>query len=379
MMERLRNGKVWLICALLTTGLLVPFFLEDVYLRHLFIISFVYAIVAASWDLSLGYAGIFNFAHIAFFGIGVYATGLTAKLLGLDPWIAMLIGGVAASAAAAIVALPVVRLRGVYVVLVTFAFSQLVLQLVISQSDVTGGTQGIVRVPTIWLPGYSFLRDYKFGYYYVVFALLVATTICLRFLVRSDFGLSLKALRDNDDYGVSRGIPIAQQRLKALVAGAFFTGVAGGFYVIYVRVASPEVFDSSTTSLVLSMVLVGGTSSIYGPIFAALVLTFVSEGLAKFNNFAEGRHMLVAVLMILVLLFFPKGLASGLPKGFGEKAYRILSRRKRRQVSGAAITERKMNGDAVDDRDAFVPPRTESRLVGGSKGDVTADTSIAAR
>lgn len=305
------------LAVLIIVGLIVPLVVEDTYIRHLFIISFIYAVVAASWDLSLGYAGIFNFGHVAFFGIGVYAAGLTAKLLGLDPWLAMLAGGLAASAAAALVALPVVRLQGVYVVLVTFAFSQLVLQVVISQSVVTGGTQGLVRVPTIELFGYNFLRDYKFGYYYVAFAMMLVAVACLRRLVRSDFGLSIVALRDNEDYGSSRGIPIAVQRLKVLVLSAFFAGLAGGFFVIYLRVASPEVFGFSTMSLILSMVLVGGTSSIYGPVFAALALTFISEGLANIEELAEGRFMLVAVAMIAVLLFLPKGLAS-LPKRWGE-------------------------------------------------------------
>ena len=312
------NLKTLAIAAVLILGLLVPVIVEDTYVRHLFIIAFIYAIVAASWDLSLGYAGIFNFGHVAFFGIGVYATGLCAKLLGIDPWIAMLIGGVVASAAAAVVALPVVRLQGIYVVLVTFAFSQLVLQFVISQSQITGGTQGLVRVPTIELLGYNFLRDYKFGYYYVAFALLVISTLCLRFITRTDFGLSIRALRDNEDYGLARGIPIGLQRLKVLVASAFFAGIAGGFFAIYLRVASPEVFNFSTMALILSMVLVGGTSSIYGPVIAALVLTFISEGLANVDGLAEGRFMLVAIAMVLVLLFFPKGLVSVFGKRAGK-------------------------------------------------------------
>ncbi|WP_421928152.1 branched-chain amino acid ABC transporter permease [Neoaquamicrobium sediminum] len=312
------NMKTLAVAAVLILGLLVPVFVEDTYVRHLFIIAFIYAIVAASWDLSLGYAGIFNFGHVAFFGIGVYATGLCAKLLGIDPWIAMLIGGVVASAAAAVVALPVVRLQGIYVVLVTFAFSQLVLQFVISQSQITGGTQGLVRVPTIELFGYNFLRDYKFGYYYVAFALLVISTLCLRFITRTDFGLSIRALRDNEDYGLARGIPIGLQRLKVLVASAFFAGIAGGFFAIYLRVASPEVFNFSTMALILSMVLVGGTSSIYGPVIAALVLTFISEGLANVDGLAEGRFMLVAIAMVLVLLFFPKGLVSIFGKRAGK-------------------------------------------------------------
>ncbi|MEX4006262.1 branched-chain amino acid ABC transporter permease [Neoaquamicrobium sediminum] len=312
------NMKTLVVAAVLILGLLVPVFVEDTYVRHLFIIAFIYAIVAASWDLSLGYAGIFNFGHVAFFGIGVYATGLCAKLLGIDPWIAMLIGGVVASVAAAVVALPVVRLQGIYVVLVTFAFSQLVLQFVISQSQITGGTQGLVRVPTIELFGYNFLRDYKFGYYYVAFALLVLSTLCLRFITRTDFGLSIRALRDNEDYGLARGIPIGLQRLKVLVASAFFAGIAGGFFAIYLRVASPEVFNFSTMALILSMVLVGGTSSIYGPVIAALVLTFISEGLANVDGLAEGRFMLVAIAMVLVLLFFPKGLVSVFGKRAGK-------------------------------------------------------------
>jgi branched-chain amino acid transport system permease protein len=307
------------LAALIVAGLVVPFVVQDTYIRHLFIIAFIYGVVASSWDLSLGYAGIFNFGHVAFFGIGVYGAGLTAKLLGLDPWLAMLAGGLAASAAAALIALPVVRLQGVYVVLVTFAFSQLVLQLVISQSHVTGGTQGLTRVPTIELFGYNFLRDYKFGYYYVAFAMMLIAVFFMRRIVRSDFGLSIVAMRDNEDYAASRGIPIALQRLKVLVFSAFFAGLAGGFFAIYLRVASPEVFSFSTTSLILSMVLVGGTSTIYGPAVAALALTFVSEGLANIEGLAEGRFILVAVAMIVVLIFFPKGLASALPKRWAER------------------------------------------------------------
>ncbi len=79
--------------------------------------------VAASWDLSLGYAGLFNFGHVAFFGIGVYATALLAKLAGVDPWLAMLAGGFAASAGAVIVSLPIARLTGIYVVMATFAWN----------------------------------------------------------------------------------------------------------------------------------------------------------------------------------------------------------------------------------------------------------------
>ncbi len=290
----------------------LPLLSESTYLRHLLILVFIYAIVAASWDLTLGYAGMFNFAHTAFFGLGVYATGLLAKLGGVDPWAAMLLGSLIVAGVAALIAWPVVRLQGIYVVLVTFAFSQLALQMVISQSELTGGTQGLVRIPTIDLPGYSFLRDYKLGYYYVGLGLLGLSLLGLWMIVRSDLGLSLRAIRDNEDYARARGIPVARQRLKALVASGFFAGLAGGYYAVYLRVASPEVFSFATTSLILSMVLVGGVGTLWGPVLAAVVLTLGSEALANVPGLDEGRYMMVAVAMILALRFLPGGLVSAL-------------------------------------------------------------------
>lgn len=301
---------ILLFCGGLALAMAVPLVVQDTYWRHLFIVAFIYAIVASNWDLSLGYAGVFNFGHIALFGIGLYTSALASTLLGVNPWLAMLLGGIVASAAGAVVALPVIRLKGIYVVLVTFAFGQLVLQLVLSQSQLTGGTQGIVRIPGLSGFGYNFLRDYKFGYYYVALFLLLASTVFLRLLVNSDFGMSLRAVRDNEEYAVSRGISVGVQRVKVLLASAFFTGIAGAFYATYLRVASPEIFGFSFLSLVLSMVLIGGAGTIYGPILAAIALTFANELLGSVQGLDEWRVMLISTVMILVLLFFPGGLAS---------------------------------------------------------------------
>lgn len=288
---------------------LVPIFVTDSYTRHLFILAFVYAIVASNWDLSLGYAGLFNFGHLTFFAVGVYTAAIAAKTWGIDPWLAIPMGGVTAAITALIVALPVARLKGIYVVLVTFAVSQLVLQLILSQSDVTGGAGGMVRIPGLEVGDYRFIRDFKFGYYYVALGQLVISTIYLLMVTKSAFGKSLLAVRDNEDYAQARGISIARQRVMALVASAIFPGIAGGFFAIYLRVAAPEVLSFSTLSLALSMVLIGGTATIIGPILAALVLTFATEAMAGIRGMEEARFIVVAVGMILVLRFAPGGLA----------------------------------------------------------------------
>ena len=287
---------------------LTPIFVIDSYTRHLFIIAFIYAIIASNWNLSLGQCGVFNFGHLTFFGTGVYTAAILAKTAGVNPLLAIVAGGITAPIVAFLMAAPVARLKGIYVVLVTFAFSQLVMQLVLSQSQITGGAEGMVRIPYLEIGDYSFIRDYKLGYYYLCLGLLVVSTIFLILIARSPFGKSLKAVRDAEDYAVSRGISVSRQRVLALVLSAIFTGVAGGFYAIYLRVASPEVFGFGTLTLALSMLLIGGVGTTYGPIVAALAISFATESLAGIRGFEEARFIVIAVAMILVLRLAPEGI-----------------------------------------------------------------------
>lgn len=293
--------------ACLAVLLVAPLVLTGSYPRHLLITSLIFAVVAANWDVSLGFGGLFNFAHLAFFGIGVYAAAIFSKVLGLDPWLSIGLAGVVTTAAAALVSLPVVRLRGIYVVLVTFAFTQLVQQVVLSQADVTGGSQGMTLVPPLRLGGYNFARDGKLAYCYAAIALFAVTAILLRALVRSPLGIAIRAVRDDEHYAAARGISIARTHLLAIVASAPLTGIAGGFLSAYARVASLDVFGFGTLSLVLSMVLLGGAGTLYGPMVAAFALTFVSEALVGLGIW---RFLVISAGMIVVLVAFPGGLAS---------------------------------------------------------------------
>ena len=285
---------------------LLPLVFGDSYSRHILIMVFIYAIVASNWDLSLGYGGVFNFGHIALFGIGVYAYSLLTKLVGVDPWLALAASGAIATLAAIIVTIPILRLKGIFIILVTFGFAQLVMQVILSQSDITGGTQGIVRIPGLYWFDHNMVRDGKFAYFYIALGLLLASTVFLRVFVRSRIGAGIVALRDNEDYAIARGISIVRQRMITLAASAFFTGVAGAFYAAYQRNASIDVFGASLATIILSMVLLGGTSTIYGAIIASFVLTVFSELMADFGAW---RPMITAMLIIGVMLAYPSGLA----------------------------------------------------------------------
>ena len=299
----------WGLAAGLGVLLVMPAFVADSYVRHLFILAFIYAVLASNWDLSLGYAGLFNFGHLSFFATGVYTAAITAKTFGVSPVLAIPLGGATAALTALILAAPVARLKGIYVVLVTFAFSQVLLQLILSQSHVTGGAEGMVRIPALQIGEYKFIRDYKLGYYYVALGLLAVSTVYLLWLVQSPFGKSLLALRNNEEYACARGISVTRARVLALVASSVFPGVAGGFFAIYLRVASPDVLGFGTLSLVLSMVLIGGSATIVGPAVAAFAIFFATEAMAGMRGMEEMRFVIVAVAMIAVLRFAPGGLA----------------------------------------------------------------------
>ncbi len=286
-----------------------PFVFGETYFRHVVILAFVFAIVATSWDLSLGFGGLFNFAHVALFAVGIYTYAILAKTLGFSPWLSIVAGGGTAAFVALLIALPVLRLDGIYVILVTIALSQLLYLIVISSSDVTGGTSGMVTLPTLTIGDYRLSRNGRIGYYYVGLALLVANLAFLYWVTRSRLGRSIVALRDNKYYAIARGISEERTRAMTLMASAVFTGMAGAFYASYLRVASPDAFGIGFLTLLLSILLVGGAGTIWGPVMAAFAISVASEWL---SGFGAWQNILIALAIILIVVFYPGGLWAAL-------------------------------------------------------------------
>ena len=283
-----------------------PLLLTGSVVQNLAILSLLYAVVASNWDLTLGYAGIFNFAHVAFFGIASYVSAISTLELGVPVWWDLVLAVAVVIGISFITAVLALRQRGIYVALVTFALTQLCVAIVNSQKAITGGAVGLVGVPDLQVGSFMFGSDAR-AYFYLAEALLISSTLTTRWLVRSDFGISLVALRDFEDYAISRGIPGTRQRILAIVASSIFTSLAGSIYAHYLIVASPDVFSFSLTTFLLSMVLVGGAATTYGPIVAAFGLTVVTEQLA---GLGVVRFMVIAVLIVVTLRFLPGGIWS---------------------------------------------------------------------
>lgn len=285
---------------------LVPVVIADPAGRFVAILALLYAMLATSWNLTLGFAGIANFAHMAFFAIGAYGSAVATDRLGVSPWLGLLVAIGAGAASGAVAFVPVLRLRGIYVALVTFVFSQLCFFLVLNQSSWTGGSSGIVGLEPFSIAGHPFTENGRLGYLVFAGVLFLLTLIAIELLVRSSFGRSLIALRDHEQYAQARGVPPFRQHLIAFVASAALAGLTGGVYAHVVGVVSPELFGFGYSSLVLSMVFLGGLSSVRGPVLGAIAVTVLSDRLLAHGPW---RFIAVSLIIVVVLWFFPRGLA----------------------------------------------------------------------
>ncbi len=303
-MPKLRGLVGWPVYAIILVAL--PLVFTDPHSRLLLILITMYAVLALSWNLTLGFAGIFNFAQIGFFGIGAYTTAILVTRTGVDPWLAIPVSGVSAMLASLVAFLPVLRLRGIYVGLATYVFSQLCIYLVLGQAGLTGGSNGIVGIPRLTLGDLNLRADGRIGYYFLGAALLFAVTVLVRTLTRSTLGMSLVALRDNEPLATSRGVSRVRQHLIVFVIGAGVAGVAGSFNAYLNGVVSTDIFGFGQLTLLLSMIFLGGSGSVYGPIAGAVVVTLVSDAL---QDAGAWRDVVVALLILVVLWLAPKGLA----------------------------------------------------------------------
>jgi len=286
-----------------------PFIVRSEYIVHLLILCFIYAVIASNWGLTVGYSGVFNFAHFSFFAIGAYTGAILSVSYGVSPWIGMLAAAGTAALSAFIIGLPSLRLKGIYFALFTFAFQQALYSIIfINPGGLTNGPQGLVRIPALRIGSMRLDHFNKGPAYYVALVIFLLSTVYLYAIVNSRVGLAFKALRDSEDYAVSRGISPYRYKLVSVIASAVFTGIMGSFYAYYMAVLGPAILGWGILILGLAMMVIGGLGTLVGPIVAAFVLTFASEYLTGIGGY---RFVIIAAIMLGGLLIGPLAARGG--------------------------------------------------------------------
>jgi branched-chain amino acid transport system permease protein len=311
-------------------GLLIvataPAWVWNPYHLHTLIMAGIFAVLALSLNLLLGYTGQLSLGHAAFFGIGAYATGLLTVKLEWSPWIGLLAAIVLPGAAGYVIGRLALKLRGAYFVLLTISFAGCVSLVSVNWMDLTNGPLGLPGVPPleIALPGLPVLslRTKSAFYYVVVAAVALCYLVCLA-LIRSRVGRALVALRENETLAASVGIDGTHYLVLAAVVSAAMAGFGGGLYAHYTRFVSPEVFLFTYTVTMVIMVVAGGKGTLAGPVVGAVLFTVLPEALRAATSW-QWQMLLYGILLVGVLFFMPEGIVPAL-RGLGPAARRRWS------------------------------------------------------
>jgi branched-chain amino acid transport system permease protein len=307
---------------LLAIAIAVPFLFGNRYLITQLTLFFIWATVVTQWNLVFGVAGIFSLAQMALFAVGAYITAMFSLYFGVSIWIAMIIGAVAAVAFSLLVGLACLRLRGAYVALLTFAVSQAVFVLIITDVECfrmdgticyqfTGGVKGFSGFEDF---GFREVLGYKYwpiGNYFVALVLLTLGMIFAFAIIRSPMGFAFRALRDNEGYAMASGLSRFKYQLLVFALAAFFTGLAGGVYAGHFKVVGPSLFSLSLLVYLVAMMVVGGVGRPWGPIVGAALLMSADESLREFGEY---RNIGIGAVIVLSVILLPDGVVGALSK-----------------------------------------------------------------
>ena len=298
----------------LVVVLTAPAWVWNPYHLHTLIMAGIFAVLALSLNLLLGYTGQLSLGHAAFFGIGAYATGLLTVKLEWSPWLGLGASIAVPGATGWAIGRLALKLRGAYFVLLTISFAGVASLVSVNWMDLTNGPLGLPGVPAIEiaLPGLPALSlRAKGAYYYLVLAAVTLCYLVCAALIRSRIGRALIALRENETLAESVGINGTHYLVLAATLSAAMAGLGGGLYAHYTRFVSPEVFLFSYTVTMVIMVVAGGKGTLAGPIVGAVIFTVLPEALRAIASW-QWQMLLYGMLLIAVLFFLPRGIVPAL-------------------------------------------------------------------
>jgi branched-chain amino acid transport system permease protein len=281
--------------------ILLPLVYDDPYVLRILTMTCLFAIFAASWDLLAGYTGQVNFGHALFFGAGAYTSALLSLKLGITPWLTIWAGAAVALLFGYLAGYLCLRLRGSYLSLATLAFPLIALGLLFAFPEFSGGELGI--------SGLRRLVNGPTANYYVAAVSMLLIVFGLWQLADSRFGIVLHAIRDDEVAARASGINTPRYKLTVFALSAAAAGFAGALFAHYLRVAGPSTLEVALSFQVVIWGIFGGAATIYGPVVAVFILYPLTEWLGSFRSFGQLRLLIFAVIVLLVLLFMPRGLA----------------------------------------------------------------------
>jgi branched-chain amino acid transport system permease protein len=312
------NRKTILAAAGLLVLAVLPLAYQNPYVLHLLIMTLLWVLLGQAWNLLGGFTGQISYGHAAFFGVGAYTTGILVKS-GLSPataWSGLLLGGLMAALVASAIGWICFRLRGPYFSLSVLALAEVLRLVAVNWKQLTNGAEGILYIPAFRSKAY---------YYWIILALAALAFVVIRSVMRSKFGFYFLSIREDQDAAESLGIDTTRYKLYSLLISAFFTGVAGSFYMNYLGFIDPGiVFSIADISIMMILVtMLGGAATLVGPVVGAVIYILVSE---LFRVWVKSGHLLFfGILIIVIIIFFPSGIVGTISQWLAGRKLRRAS------------------------------------------------------
>ena len=280
------------------------------YIAHYLVMVGIYSILAISLNLLIGYSGIFSLAHAAIYGIGAYASALAALKLGLGFWGGLVVAGGVGAFAAALIAIPSLRVAGDYYIVASFGLQTVILAVFINWTSFTNGHAGLPGIPRPSV--FGLIVDDPFKYVVLAMALAAFTYAVCHRLTHSAFGRLLRAVREDEIAAQATGKNVVAIKILITTISSALGALAGSLYAHYITYINPTSFTLEESIFITSLVVLGGTERLAGPVIGAFILLAVPEAL-KFLSIPDAvaapmRQILYGALLILFMLVRPEGI-----------------------------------------------------------------------
>lgn len=290
---------IWVLAILIVALLIALPFASSSFIVTTVTEILIFGIFAMSLDLLIGYTGLVSFGHAAFFGIGAYAAGYLAQTISPNLLINLPLALLVTAVAALVIGFFSIRVSGVYFLMLTLAFSQMVFAIAFRWTDVTGGSNGLSSIPRpqIGLFSLQLLFGDETARYFLVLAFFLLSYAALRAVVRSQFGHVLIGIRENETRLRAIGYDTMRFKLTAFVIAGIFAGVAGALYSGFNRFVSPNEVYWTASGQVLIMVIIGGAGTLVGPALGAALI------LALQNLVSSSTERWTTIMGLVFILF----------------------------------------------------------------------------
>ncbi|MBM6618019.1 branched-chain amino acid ABC transporter permease [Bacillus suaedaesalsae] len=271
----------------------------------------IYTIVAVGLGLLMGFAGQISLGQAAFYGVGAYSTAILTTTYDWNPWISLLVSIAVPGLIAYILGHTMARLHGYYLAMATLAFGIVIHVLLVEGKGLTKGASGFFGIPKIELFGSTFKQG--LSYYFLVWIIALLVIVIALNIVHSRIGRALRSIHDSEIASSSMGVDTGKYKMQVFILSAMFAGLAGWLFAHMSFSISPTSFGLNTSILFLTMVVLGGSTSVWGAVFGALlinVINIVVHTLGSHFSFitSDTEHVLYGLILMLVVIFLPQGL-----------------------------------------------------------------------